>query len=196
MPKRKLRAYHHGDLRDALITLALETLEEHGPEALTLRNLAERAGVSGMAPYRHFADKTALLRAVAAQGFAILKEEFMAADHPNNPRKAIEGFGLAYVRFALERPGLFRLMFDGPPLLTVEEMDSDRESSYNLLTQRIFALVPPERQRIAVMIFQSLIHGYCVLLANRRLRRSGLVDAQDAVPEFASVLLRGLTGPE
>ena len=56
---RSAAAYHHGDLRGALVALALETIEQEGPEAVALRNLAQRAGVSGMAPYRHFADKDA-----------------------------------------------------------------------------------------------------------------------------------------
>jgi AcrR family transcriptional regulator len=193
MLKRKRRTYHHGDLRDALISLALETLEKSGPEELTLRGLAERAGVSGMAPYRHFADKTALLRAVAAHGFAILKEDFKAVDDPANPRRAIEAFGLAYARFVLERPGLFRLMFDGPPLLSVEEMDADPDNSYNLLGQRLAQVVPAARRRIAAVAFQSIVHGFCVLLANHRLRRLGSVDPRDIVPEFTSILLGGLS---
>jgi AcrR family transcriptional regulator len=184
--------YHHGDLRDALIALALETLEEHGPEALTLRDLAERAGVSGMAPYRHFADKTALLRAVAAHGFAILKEQFKAVDDPDHPAKALEQFGAVYVRFALERPGLFRLMFDGQPLLTVEELDADPENSYGLLRRRIGQVVPGEHRTLALVAFQALAHGFCVLLANGRLRRIGALDARRLVPGLTTILLRGL----
>ena|ERR1700733_6598700 len=192
MPKRKRRTYHHGDLRDALISLALETLEKSGPEELTLRGLAERAGVSGMAPYRHFSDKTALLRAVAARGFEILTEDCKAVDDPGDPRKAIEAFGLAYARFALERPGLFRLLFDGPPLLTVEEMDAKPDNLVNLLGLRLSEVVPRSRRRIAAIALHSILHGFCVLLANHRLRRMGAIDPREVVREFTAILLGGL----
>ncbi len=62
-------AYHHGDLKSALITAALAAVEQDGPDAVSLRDLAQSLGVSRAAPYRHFADRDALLAAVAAQGF-------------------------------------------------------------------------------------------------------------------------------
>ncbi len=66
------RGYHHGDLRAALLEAAREVLAKEGVEALTLREVARRAGVTHAAPYRHFADKEALLAAVATEGFAAL----------------------------------------------------------------------------------------------------------------------------
>ncbi len=116
MSTSKRDAYHHGDLRGALIALALETLEEDGPEGLTLRGLAERAGVSGMAPYRHFADKAALLEAVARRGFAELHSDLAAVDDAQNPKEALIAFGVVYVRFACARPeACSRVMFGGAP---------------------------------------------------------------------------------
>jgi AcrR family transcriptional regulator len=107
--------YHHGDLRAALLSAATDLLEEDGGGSLSLRAVARRAGVSPAAPYRHFADKEALESALAAQGFADLKQRLLgAADSlPATP----EDFALlavGYVRFALDRPALFRLMFGDP----------------------------------------------------------------------------------
>lgn len=128
MKTSKPRAtYHHGDLRVALLAAARALLDEGGVPALTLREVARRTGVTPAATYRHFADKEALLVALAVQGF----EEFhavMRAAHEGNPGAAGAAFahmGVAYVRFAVEHPGLFRLMF-GPAV-------ADRSRSPELL---------------------------------------------------------------
>lgn len=97
--------YHHGELRPALLRSAAQLLEKRGPQALSLRELARRAGVSHNAPYRHFAGREALLAALAAEGFHRLGEALA--------RTAGRDMGEAYVRFALEHPQLFRLMFGG-----------------------------------------------------------------------------------
>lgn len=108
---KRRTTYHHGDLRVALLTTARTLLDEGGVPAVSLREVARRAGVTPAACYRHFADKKALLTALAVQGF----EEFAQA-----LRSACEGaaapfaeMGIAYVAFAVQRPGMFRLMF-GP----------------------------------------------------------------------------------
>jgi AcrR family transcriptional regulator len=106
--------YHHGDLRAALLRAATELLEEGGATALSLRAVARRAGVSPAAPYRHYADREALVSAVAAVGYQELAER-LAAVHPE-PATAeqLAGVAVAYVQFALERPALFRIMFGEP----------------------------------------------------------------------------------
>jgi len=110
-------AYHHGDLRRALLEGALELLAEGGPAHLTLRAAARRAGVSVAAPYRHFADKRELLAAVAEEGFIAMQracDEALAAAGDD----AVERFwvhGVAYVRFAIDNPAHYRVMF-GPEL--------------------------------------------------------------------------------
>ena len=105
------RAYHHGALKTALLDAADALLDEGGAGAVSLREAARRAGVSATAPYRHFADKEALLAALATRGF----EQFGAAleDAARDESDPLAAMGLAYVRFALARPGRFRLMF-GP----------------------------------------------------------------------------------
>src|SRR3954468_24870935 len=100
-----MSTYHHGDLPAALLRAAGRTLEKRGIGALSLRELARRAGVSHNAPYRHFPDRQALLAALAAEGFAVLGD---ALAHTSG-----RAMGEAYVRFALEHPQRFRLMFGG-----------------------------------------------------------------------------------
>src|SRR5215217_151305 len=97
--------YHHGNLRPALLRAADKILEKEGVAALSLREAARQAGVSHNAPYRHFADRQSLLAALAAEGF-----ELLAAAMRGHSGKEM---GEAYVRFALEHPQRFRLMFSG-----------------------------------------------------------------------------------
>ncbi|MBK7976355.1 MAG: TetR/AcrR family transcriptional regulator [Deltaproteobacteria bacterium] len=109
-------AYHHGDLPNALVAAALELVRAEGSEALTLRAVARRAGVSEAAPYRHFADKDALLAAVAEQGFVSLRREMDAASARSSDVDTLtrlRRLGAAYVRFAVEHGAHFRVM-SGP----------------------------------------------------------------------------------
>jgi len=107
-------AYHHGDLPHALIEAAQRLIESGGSARLTLREAAQAAGVSVAAPYRHFADREALLAAVLAQGFRELAQR---TDHARraapDAMASLLAVGLAYVRFAADRPAIYRLMF-GP----------------------------------------------------------------------------------
>lgn len=106
-------AYHHGNLRAALVTAAAAILDADGLEALSLRGVARAVGVSQTAPYRHFAHREALLAAVAAQGFDELlgRIERSVSPHTDSPHDAVAALGAAYVLFAAERKPLFRLMF-------------------------------------------------------------------------------------
>jgi AcrR family transcriptional regulator len=97
--------YHHGSLRGAILEAASRMVERDGVEGVSVREAARRAGVSHNAPYRHFPDREALLAALAADGMAKLLKELAAL----SGRELAE----AYVRFALARPRLFRLMFAG-----------------------------------------------------------------------------------
>lgn len=107
------RTYHHGNLQDALVVAALGLLDERGLEGLSVREVARRAGVSSGAPFRHFADKEALLAEVARQTwdrFLRATDDAIAAAGLD----ALERFqavGVAFVRFAVEHPAHFRVMF-------------------------------------------------------------------------------------
>ncbi|MCU0646758.1 MAG: TetR/AcrR family transcriptional regulator [Gemmatimonadaceae bacterium] len=105
--------YHHGDLRNALLVAATELLEAHGPAALSLRDVARSAGVSHNAPYRHFANRDALLDAIAADGFRALADD-MRTVKGRQPADRLAAMGQAYVAAARARPGRFALMFAPP----------------------------------------------------------------------------------
>lgn len=104
--------YHHGDLRSALVQAADAAVEAGGPEAVSLRELAKALGVSTAAPYRHFADRRALLSEVAALGFERLNRDYEAAAANPDARAALRDTARVYLGLAFDRPGLFRLMFD------------------------------------------------------------------------------------
>ena len=108
--------YHHGDLRRALIQAALELAAEEKDWNFSLREVARRAGVSHNAPYNHFPHKRDLLDAAAAAGRELLRRELTAAVAKiADPRKALSKMGSAYVRFGIENPTLYRLMFSVAP---------------------------------------------------------------------------------
>lgn len=109
--------YHHGDLRTALLDATLAIVARDGAAAVTLRGVARQAGVSAMAPYHHFADRAALVAAVATVGFERLYAEKLAAlaAAPAGPRSALIAGSRAYVAFILDNPELYRLM-KGPEL--------------------------------------------------------------------------------
>ncbi|MFE5733639.1 TetR/AcrR family transcriptional regulator [Streptomyces sp. NPDC056528] len=114
-------AYHHGDLRAACLRAARELLEEDGSAALSLRAVARRAGVSPTAPYRHYADREALVSAVAAEGYRELTEHLKTAHPAPSTPEDLAAVATAYVRFALEHPAMFRAMFAEPCDPTSEE---------------------------------------------------------------------------
>ena len=102
------RPYHHGNLRAELVSAAVEAVAEGGAAGLSLRELARRVGVTHGAASHHFGDKTGLLTAVAAEGFRLLAAALTAAWEQDH---RFEDVGVAYVRFAVERPGHFEVMF-------------------------------------------------------------------------------------
>jgi AcrR family transcriptional regulator len=103
--------YHHGDLRRTMVAAGLLVLEEKGTSGLGLRELARLVGVSAAAPYRHFADHKGLLEAIAAEGFFRFTEAMSGASEGVAEEAQLGAMAFAYVRFAVDQPALFRLMF-------------------------------------------------------------------------------------
>jgi AcrR family transcriptional regulator len=119
----KISTYHHGDLRAALMSAAAAEIEKIGYENLSLRELAASLEVSRGAPYRHFADRRALLASLAAEGFDKLTVIYREAiGTGGSPEARLASSGRAYLAFASERPQLFRLMF-ASDLLTAPPLD-------------------------------------------------------------------------
>ena len=174
---RKPRAsYHHGDLAAALVREGLAAVEAAGApagiEALTLRGLARRARVSAAAVYRHFADKEALLAAIAAQGFARLNARFAAAlagGRRRGPLARLRALGMAYIDFALAHPGLYHLMFGAgrPAMGKYAALEKEAGRAWQYLGDAVAAAGAPDASRrtrdAATVAAWSLVHGYAVL---------------------------------
>lgn len=152
------RSYHHGDLRAALVGAAIEALER-GEAEISLRGVAKAAGVSAMAPYRHFPDKQALLAAVAGEGFARLRDRLRGADDHPDPARALVAQGLAYVDFARAHPALVRLMFQ----CAADDPVPGGDSAYAVLVERVAALVPDEARDGAALLCWATVHGLATL---------------------------------
>ena len=197
--------YHHGDLRQALVDASLTLIAEEGFGALTLREVARRAGVTHAAPYRHFADKEELLVAVAEEGFramtARMKERM--ARHAS-PQEQLVACGVAYVLFAVEHPAHFRVMF-GPHFtrpLKPAPVGSE-ENAFGLLVgclsqaQRVGTMRPGDPQELALVCW-SLVHGLASLVVDGQLLQTGLARgaAVETLAETQTrLLLRGLLLP-
>ncbi|MCA9974251.1 MAG: TetR/AcrR family transcriptional regulator, partial [Anaerolineales bacterium] len=109
----KKNSYHHGDLKNALIKAGIEILAKDGVGGLSLRKVAQRAGVSHAAPYAHFADKQALIAAISTEGFRQLYEQVLtvADAHAANPAQQLLEAAWTYVQFATHDPDQFKIMF-------------------------------------------------------------------------------------
>ncbi len=111
--KTRTRPYHHGDLKQALLEASIELIREEGVDALTVAEVGRRVGVSSAAPYKHFADRQALLRALAEEGNRRLGEVLVAATQGlTDPREAFRRTGVAYICWAAENPALHRIATD------------------------------------------------------------------------------------
>jgi len=197
-------AYHHGDLRRALVDAALALVAEEQDWGFSLREVARRAGVSHNAPYNHFADKRDLLAAVAAAGFESLRARMLAAAaDAGAAESALVAIGAAYVRFGTENPAHYRLMF-GPALVTVGQclpaaLAEAAAGAKAVLEEAVlrgaregrFAASPddPAALDLAVLAAWSIVHGLTMLGID------GLAgcDAPSPIPDcVARVLLDGI----
>ena len=171
--------YHHPDLRDAMIRVAQDLLESEGPSGWTVRAAARIAGVSSGAPYRHFADKDALLAAVAARGFDELGKEIVAriARASASPLARFQALGEAYVTFALSRPGRYSIMF-GRAVVDPKvhnELKDAADRTFSLLSSEVqnaqdagFLRQDRPASELAVAAW-STMHGLSDLLLSGRL---------------------------
>lgn len=173
-------SYHHGDLRAACLRAARELLEEDGSAGLSLRAVARRAGVSATAPYRHYADRDALVSAVAAEGYRELAES-LATAHPD-PRTPDElaSVAVAYVRFALDRPAMFRVMFAEPCDPNSAERVAATAAISGYVRGIVRAAFPGADPDALATTVWALVHGLAFLHLDGKLDSSTpeVVDAQ------------------
>jgi AcrR family transcriptional regulator len=166
-------AYHHGDLRAALLAEAAAMIAEGGAASLTMRALGQRLGVSRAAPYRHFSDKTALLVAVAAAGFGA-------------QRSSVEQFrlmGEEYVRFALENPAHYRLMY-GKEALERQDQHELREAANAIFEQLVGVIQAHQRSggikrqdpRAQAYVAWSAVHGLASLWIEGQIQATDDID--------------------
>lgn len=204
--------YHHGDLKNALIGAGLALLASEGVDRLTLRAVARRAGVSHTAPYRHFANKAALLAAIAEDGFAQLTATLDVALGTGDQATVISATrsatgrivagGLAYVQFAQQNPAIFRLMFS--------YMVGDRshyptlylaaKHSFNTL---LAAIVAGQGQGefvagsadVLTMSLWAMVHGLATLVIDNQIPlASGTGDHAEEQLTLTALLQHMLTG--
>ncbi|MER7665931.1 TetR/AcrR family transcriptional regulator [Streptomyces sp. NPDC096193] len=165
--------YHHGDLRAASLRAARELLEEGGSAGLSLRAVARRAGVSATAPYRHYADRDALVSAVAAEGYRELAEHLAAVHPAPSTPDDLAAVAVVYVRFALDHPALFRAMFAEPCDPTSEE----RVAATAVITEYVHGIVRnafPGAQDTGALstTVWALVHGLAFLHLDGKLDSS------------------------
>ncbi|MEY9872001.1 AcrR family transcriptional regulator [Streptacidiphilus sp. MAP12-33] len=175
--------YHHGDLRAACLRAARELLEEDGSSGLSLRAVARRAGVSATAPYRHYPDREALLSAVAAEGYRELAAALAAAHPAPTTPDELAAVALAYVRFALDHPPLFRAMFAEP----CDPANEERVAATTAITQYVRDIVhgvfpDADAEALSTAVW-ALVHGLAFL------HLDGKLDA--STPEAVAAQVRG-----
>ena len=186
-------AYHHGNLRAALVEEAVAAVRERGPEGLALRELARRVGVSHNAAYRHFAHRDDLVAAVAEQAMSGLLAamerglaEVVEPDPVGRARLRLAAIGRAYVEYALAEQGLFQVAFTSRAGVGAARLL--KESPYLMLGQALDDLVTvgflaPEARLGAPELCWATVHGFSLLAM------AGHVSASDSDGHLARLLI-------
>ncbi len=169
----KSKTYHHGNLKEALISAGLDMLSKHGIEGLSLRNVAKKIGVSHTAPYNHFSDKQALLAAISTAGHAQLYQILLNTfeKSKDNPATIIPEIAWAYLQFALDNPAKFKLMFSGaleeernhPAFMEVSGKSIALFGEIIAFCQDKGQLLPGRVDGFAIKLW-SAVHGFTTLM--------------------------------
>lgn len=202
LAKLPRRDYHHGDLRTALLDSVANIIRESGIGFVSIREVARRARVSHAAPAHHFRNKSGLLTAFAAQGFdrlADLMREAVSSSRAATPPDVLEAMGRGYVRFALENPEHFGIMFR---LELLDERDPDfvraSDRAYGPLVATVERaaregyLRDVDPMAVAAAAW-SLVHGLASLwLSGRMQQRTGARDAGRLTASVAKLFVDGV----
>jgi AcrR family transcriptional regulator len=186
---RAKQPYHHGDLRAALLDAATTALERQGYEALSLRELSASLGVSRAAPYRHFADRRALLSALAERGFAELTRIHLDAGAAGGaPQQRLAAAGRGYLAFAAAQPQLFRLMFGSdllagatPPEPTLVETATHSYAVFEAIVAATLPGADDKTVKATAIAHAATSYGFAVMRMEKRLKPfmlGGLTDAE------------------
>jgi AcrR family transcriptional regulator len=196
------RGYHHGNLREALISAALELIAQKGPAGFTFAEAARQAGVSAAAPYRHFRDRDALMADVARRGFEAFAQRLTAAwgDGRPSPMAALERLGKAYLAFARDEPAYFAAMFEAG--LPIAEHPALREAGDRAILplrtacEALAATQPVGRRPPSLMMalhIWALAHGIASLFGRGDAARRALpMQPEDLLEAATLVYLQGL----
>lgn len=195
------KRYHHGALRSALITAAQQLIAEHGADGFTMADACRIAGVSTAAPYRHFADRDALIAAVCAEGFDRLREQTGAARDGQRAGsiEAIVAIGQAYVRFVTRDPELFHLMWSTPrQRFNSDDAQAAGHRCFGVLLDAVDAFRAEQGRQdiptlsIAVPLW-TMVHGAASLMLSDRIQGVAPGTDIDALVDRAThAFLRGL----
>lgn len=186
--EKKTTPYHHGDLAVALRSAAREILEEEGLNALSLRSVARKAGVSHAAPYRHFASREALLAQIAMEGLEQLRSEIaIAGAAPGLPTERIVHIGAAYAGFAASHPGLLKLMF-GSEIPNRFDFPGLEETTNSVPEEMGKAL---DDQVLGLAVWGA-VHGIAILCIENVLDLGQRQAGMNVLRSRAEILLRSL----
>lgn len=182
--RKSPRSYHHGNLRRALLDDALATIRAEGVDGVTLRDIGARLGVSRTALYRHFTDKRALLAAVATEGFRMLRERLVAAwEEGGRGDAAFHAMGVAYVRFAVDNPAHYRVIFGGfvDPDSQEPELAAEARGAFQALVDAVAALQHDgifvgDDALVMARYNWALVHGIAMLAIDGQLPGPAGVD--------------------
>lgn len=202
MSKSSTNKYHHGDLKVSLLKAAGRLIEEKGPDALSLRSIAIEVGVSHMAPYAHFKNKSELFKSVAADGFLKLEEKLKNMQSKSSKSKdLVLRYGAAYVEFATNNPQLYNLMLSQTHPVDALDASSDNNSVCEIIlheaSKRPYVLlkecfrqneIDEEKINIQAQGAWALVHGISSLIITKQI----IIDKKSSIKDFLSIVTQGL----
>jgi len=194
------RGYHHGNLREALVAAARRLIAARGPAGFTLSEAARQAGVSAAAPYRHFADRDALLAELARRGFAEFDRRLSAAwrGAGQDAGAAFLRMGEAYLAFAREEPGYYAAMFAARPKgrrrqrAARSRQAASRQTSFAALERAVTQLATGDLdpRQLAYLVW-ALSHGIATLAAAGQLPSTARFRPEALLRDGVGALLAG-----